>query len=244
MSTHTLRRRIAGAVATAAVFGTGLAVPTITEAGPASAAECNQTSLTKRSDAFADYIFQKSVPAQVGEGTSVTYSVAVSTTGSGNPYVQKVRDLPATVLENVKPTVEVKAFTLIGGILGGGGAFGDLIEKSTVNPANVHQDRGGWRIDHTGYAVFAGKAFVAEFTYKLPSSIKAGTQFVSRGAAINATPAPTVTEVAVGAVCTNIRGQNAGEAISGSMDSNGLGSSDGQLSSTGGLGDIVGGMLS
>ncbi|WFN93944.1 hypothetical protein [Gordonia sihwensis] len=237
-----LVKRGAIVAAAAAVAGAGLtAAPAVTGAvGGASAATCKSESTEKRS-LVVDYSFQKSVPATVAQGGTVTYSLAVSTSSVGNPYVQKVWDVPPTALRDVKPVVKVKAFTLLGGILGGGGAFGPLINESTINPANVQKDGISWSIAHTGWAVFSGQAFVAEFSYQLPSSIRAGKQLTSGGATFNATPNPPLGHVDMPGLtaCTTVRAPNAGEAITGSLDSAGLGSSEGQLSSTGSLTDMI-----
>lgn len=236
--------RIVTAAAAAAVLGSGLtAVATTTGAGEASAACRNSTSMTKT--LIVDYIMQKSVAAQTAAGGNVVYSLAMSTTSVGNPYVQGVWDIPPTVLKDLKPAVSIKAFTLLGGILGGGGAFGNLIEEKPVNPADVIQDGISWRVRHTGYAVFAGQAFVAEYSYKLPDSIKAGTELKSGGATFLATPNPPLGYVEMSGLtaCTTIRSKNAGEAIGGSMEDNGFGSNEGGLSSTGSILDMIPGII-
>lgn len=241
-----LVKRGAIVAAAAAVAGAGLtAAPAVTGAvGGASAATCQSESTEKRS-LVVDYIFNKSVPAEVGQGSSVTYSISVSTTGIGNPYVQGVWDTPPTALRNVKPTVKVKAFTLIGGILGGGGAFDKLLQERAVAPGEIYQDGSSWRISHTGWAVFSGQAYSASFTYQLPSSVRAGQQLTSGGATVQATPNPPLGRVNMPnlTACTTVRAPNAGEAITGSLDSAGLGSSDGQLSSTGSLSDVLPGVI-
>ncbi|GAA2378525.1 MULTISPECIES: hypothetical protein [Gordonia] len=241
-----LVKRGAIVAAAAAVAGAGLtAAPAVTGAvGGASAATCQSESTETVSDAIIPsikYIFQKSAPAEVGQGASITYSISVSTTGAGNPYVQGVWDTPPAELRDVKPTVKVKAFTLLGGILGGGGAFDKLIQERAVAPGDVTKDNASWRISHTGWAIFAGQAYTASFTYQLPSSVRVGKQLTSGGAAVRGTPdwsigskqMPNLT------ACTTVRAPNAGEAITGSLDSAGLGSSEGQLSSTGSLTDMI-----
>lgn len=247
MSPRPLFRRLFGATAAAALVGVGLTgVGAMTGAGDASAAECKQSSSKTINTVLGiQYIFEKSAPAQVAKGGALSYSVAVSTTGLGNPYVQKVWDVPPTVLKDVKPTVKVKSFTLVGGILGGGGAFGNLINENVVKPSDVYKDGISWRISHTGWAVFSGKAFVAEFTYTLPSDIGVGTQLTSGGATVNATPQPPLGHVEMGELkaCTTVRAPNAGEMVTGSLDENGLGSSEGQLSSTGSVGDMLPGII-
>ncbi|MGB6246220.1 hypothetical protein [Gordonia sp. (in: high G+C Gram-positive bacteria)] len=244
MSPRSLRNRLAGIAAAAAVVGVGLvAVPTPV-AGTAAAAECRSSSSETKS-LIVPYGFQKSVPGMVAEGGTVSYSLSVSTESIGNPYVQGVWDIPPTVLKDVKPVVKIKSYTLVGGILGGGGALGPLINQNTVNPADVKQDGISWKVKHTGWAVFAGKSFTAEFTYKLPKTVSVGTQLQSGGAAFEATPKPPLgyLEFPNLTACTTVRGQNAGESIGGSLDDNGLGSAEGQLSSTGSLADMIPGII-
>lgn len=245
MSKSTLRTRAISIAAAAAIAGGALAVaPTITTTGDASAATCQSTSTVKKT-LLVDYIFQKSVPTSVGLGTSVTYSLSVSTNSVGNPYVQDVWDTPPTQLKGVKPTVKVKSYTLLGGILGGGGAFGNLIKEVTVDPGDVHADGDRWQISHTGWSVVAGQAYTAEFTYLLPKSISAGAKLTSGGAAFQATPKPPLGYVNLSdlTACTTVRAPNAGEAALGSLDKNGLGSAEGQLSSTGSMADILPGLI-
>ncbi|GAA3950917.1 hypothetical protein [Gordonia caeni] len=245
MSPHPLRHRVVSAAAAAAMAGVGLVgISATTGAGTASAAECKQES-TQKKTLIVDYLFNKSVPASVGQGTEVTYTIAVSTTSIGNPYVQGVWDTPPTALKDVKPTVKVEAFTLVGGILGGGGAFGKLLQEKAVAPGEVHKDGSSWRINHTGWAIYSGQAYAAKYTYKLPSSIRPGAQLTSGGANVQATPSPPLGRVNMPnlTACTTVRAPNAGEAVLGSLDSAGLGSAEGQLSSTGSLNDVLPGII-
>lgn len=245
MSPRPLRHRVISAAAAAAMVGVGLVgLSATTGAGTASAAECKQSTTVKKS-LIVDYIFDKSVPAQVGQGTEVTYSIAVSTTSIGNPYVQGVWDTPPAALKDVKPTVKVEAFTLLGGILGGGGAFGKLLQEKAVAPGSIHRDGNSWKINHTGWSIYSGQAYVAKFSYQLPSSIRPGTQLTSGGASVQATPKPPLGHVNMPnlTACTTVRAPNAGEAVLGSLDSAGLGSAEGQLSSTGSLNDVLPGII-
>ncbi|WP_353109766.1 hypothetical protein [Gordonia sp. (in: high G+C Gram-positive bacteria)] len=239
------RHRLVSLAAAAAVAGAGLtaAVAAPTQ-GTADAAACvNEHSVKKT--LIVNYGLTKSVPGTVGQGQPITYSLSVTTDSIGNPYVQGVWDIPPKELQSVKPTVKIKAFTLIGGILGGGGAFGKLINEETVPPAEVIKDGTSWKISHTGWAVFSGQSFTAEFTYKPPASYTAGKQITSGGAAFKATPAPPLGYLELGQLtaCTTVRAPNAGEAVLGSLDSAGLGSAEGQLSSTGSLVDIIPGLI-
>lgn len=243
MSQRTLRARAVSIAAAAAIAGGGLAVvPTVT-AGTAAAAECKQEATVEK-NLVVKYRYLASVPAQAAQGRTVTYSVSMAVdSGFAAPYVQNVWNQPPTQLKGVKPTVKVKAYTLVGGILGGAGALGNLIQESSVDPGGVVNDKGWWKISHQGWAVKASQSLTAEFTYVLPASIKPGAQLTSPNSAVHATPNPPNGYVEIGAVCTTVRAPNAGEAALGSLDKNGLGSAEGQLSSTGSLTDIIPGVI-
>lgn len=239
-------RRAVTAAAAASVLASGLvgvaATPGVV--GSADAAECRSTS-NQKFTYVVDYGLQKSVTPTVAQGGTVKYSLSVSTNGAGNPYVQDVWDIPPTVLRDVKPTVRIQAFTLLGGILGGGGFVGNMLQDHAVSPNDVKREGNTWKASHTGYAVFAGKAFTAEFSYKLPKSVKVGTQLTSGGAIFQATPAPPLgyTNLPKLTACTTVRAPNLGESVLGSLDDNGLGSAEGQLSSTGSLNDLLPGII-
>ncbi len=245
MTHASMRHRLVSLAAAAAVVGAGLtaAVAAPTQ-GVADAATCKSESTEKRT-LIVDYGFMKSVPAEIGQGQPITYSLSLSTSSIGNPYVQGVWDVPPKELVDVKPVVKLKKFTLLGGILGGGGAFGKLVNEETVAPANVIKDGRSWKVSHTGIAIFSGSAFTAEFTYKPPASYIAGKQVTSGGAAFQATPKPPLGYLEFGdmTACFTVRAPNAGEAVLGSLDSSGLGSAEGQLSSTGSLTDIIPGVI-
>ncbi|GEE01972.1 hypothetical protein nbrc107696_24180 [Gordonia spumicola] len=241
-----MRRRLATIAAAAAVVGAGLtAVPALPGVvGDAGAATCNNETTVKKT-LIVDYAFTKSIPKEVGQGQPLVYSLSLTTNSIGNPYVQGVWDIPPKELRDVKPTVKVKAFTMVGGIIGGGGAFGKLINETVIPPNSVLKDGISWKISHTGWAVFSGQSFTAEFSYAPPASYIAGKQVTSGGATFQATPAPPLGYVEMGQLtaCTTVRAPNAGEAVLGSLDSAGLGSKEGQLSSTGSLVDIIPGLI-
>ncbi|MFC0316349.1 hypothetical protein ACFQNE_16500 [Gordonia phosphorivorans] len=242
---RTISRRLISVAASAAVLGGGLTgVATTTGVGTADAATCKSSS-TKKYTLVVDYGFEKAVKGRAVAGGTVTYALSLSTNSAGNPYVQDVWDTPPTALKGVKPTVKVKAFTLIGGILGGGGAFGGLIEETPISPGAVKADGDRWKISHTGWAVFSSRAFTAEYTYEIPSKVLPGTKLTSGGAAFQATPKPPLGYVNMPdmTACTTVKVPNAGEAILGSMDMAGLGSSEGQLSSAGSLNDLLPGII-
>ncbi|MGB3696407.1 MAG: hypothetical protein WBA05_03130 [Gordonia sp. (in: high G+C Gram-positive bacteria)] len=248
MSPRSLRTRLVSVAAAAAIAGGGLAVAPSPVAGTAAAAECKASSTYTVSDAVIPsikYIFEKSTDAKVAQGTAVKYTIAASTTGAGNPYIQGVWDTPPAALRDVKPTVKVKSFTLLGGILGGGGIFGNLIQEKTIDPVGVVKDGDSWKISHTGWAIFASEAYTAEFTYALPSDVGVGKQLTSGGATVKGTPDWSIATLRMPnlTACTTVRGQNAGESIGGSLDDNGLGSAEGQLSSTGSLADMIPGIV-
>ncbi|MCK0438632.1 hypothetical protein MUG78_03905 [Gordonia alkaliphila] len=75
--------------------------------------------------------------------------------------------------------------------------------------------------------------------------MKAGTELTSFGAKFRATPNPPLGTVEFPnmTACTKVRTPNAGEAVLGSLDSAGLGSAEGQLSSTGSLNDLLPGII-
>ncbi len=244
MSPISLRNRLISVGAAAAVITSGLVGVAVTQGVGTAAAACNQTS-TQKKTLIVDYNFEKTVRGNVAEGGIVKYGLSLSTTSVGNPYVQGVWDIPPVALRNVKPTVKIQAFTLLSGVVGGGSFLGDMLEEHPIAPADVVKDGISWRVRHTGWAVFSGKAFTAEFAYQLPADIKAGTELQSGGATFQATPAPPLGYVEMPGLtaCTTVRAPNAGEAILGSLDDNGLGSAEGQLSSTGSLNDMLPGII-
>lgn len=242
---RTYSRRLISVAASVAVLGAGLTgVAATTGVGTAAAADCKQEVgrvLTGPAGLIKYGVQKKVLQHEVGVGEVVTYQDSVSTE-NGNPYVYDVWDSPPAELLDVKPTVKVKRFTLLGEILGGGGQLGSLLETINVPDADVKKTGTSWHIRYAGgWAVFPGRSMTAEYTYKLPSNIKAGTELRSGGVDFY-TSVPGEIKNPGWSVCTKVRGKNLGEQIGGSMDSNGLGSSDGQLSSAGGLGDIVSGL--
>lgn len=245
MSPTTLRNRLIGTGMAAAIAAAGLAgVAATAGTGVASAADCKQTSSAKKS-LMVDYNFEKTVRGTVAQGGVVKYALTLGTTGVGNPYVQAVTDLPPAALRNVKPTVKIQAFTLLSGVVGGGSFLGNMLEEHPIAPGDVQKSGDGWKVSHTGWAVFAGKAFTAEFSYQLPSSIRIGTDLQSGGAKFQATPQPPLGAVDLPnlTACTTVRAPNPGEAILGGLDATGLGSAEGQLSSTGSLNDLLPGII-
>ncbi|MBL1078692.1 hypothetical protein JK358_30245 [Nocardia sp. 2] len=159
----------------------------------------------------------------IGLGTTVTYKIVVGTTGIGNPYVNTITDFPPTGLgAPVKTTITAYH-------LGGG----QRTEDVTPTP-----NAGGWKVTSTGWFVNSGNPVTMTITYPVPDNLGSGKQVTSGGVGVAGTVGvgnemPNLT------ACFTTRGANAGETVIGSLGDNGLGSNDGQLSSTGSFSDII-----
>lgn len=232
MSTTATRQRLIGAAAALTLLGAGLAAGT----GTSAAAVCKPSTTVTKKDASTlgvTHNFEKATDPKVGAGAQVIYRIRIGTTGIGNPYVNTVTDYPPSELAGVKPKVRVTALTLLGGILGQTGT------PSIVDPI---KNQSGWKVTNTGWFVNASHVLQLEYTYKLPTSLLPGKQLTSGGIGVAGT-------VGIGGdfdkvtACTTIRPPNAGEAITGSLEGAGLGSSDGQLSSTGSIADLLPGII-
>ncbi|MFE3546542.1 hypothetical protein ACFXK0_26565 [Nocardia sp. NPDC059177] len=222
--------RIAAGVATTALVvagvGVGLGTGVATAAG-----SCDVRSHATKQDASTvgvTHVYDKIASAeQIGVGTTVTYQVVVGTTGIGNPYVNTITDYPPTGFgAPIKTTIT--AYHAIGG---------QVTEDVTAEP-----NGGGWKVTSTGWFVNSGNPVTMTITYPVPSSVKAGQQITSGGVGVAGTVGvgtnlPNLT------ACFTARSANAGETVIGSLGDNGLGSSDGQLSSTGSLSDIISDVL-
>jgi hypothetical protein len=228
MSSNTVRR--IAALAAAAALPAGLLMAGA-GAGVASAADpvCAQSSHDTKSDwstVWVTHTYDKSVGVtEAAAGTNVTYKIVVGTTGIGNPYVNTIRDYPPAGFGR-PVSVKVTAYHF---------AQGQTTEEVTPDETGD----GGWRASSTGWFVNSGNPVTAEFTYKIPDNIAGGTKVTSGGIDISGT-------VGVGArrenltACFNVRAKNPGEAVLGSMDGAGLGSTEGQMSSTGSVSDVLG----
>ncbi|MFD4182698.1 hypothetical protein [Rhodococcus sp. NPDC058514] len=225
---NTPMRRAAAVAASAALVATGLTVGL--GAGVASAADCNQTAHASKKDISTVGIthnYDKTVSAaQASGGTEITYKSVIGTTGIGNPYLNTFIDYPpAGFAAPVK--AQVSAYTLIAG------------GQHTDDVTPVPNGDGGYKITNTGWFINASNPVTVEFTYKVPNDVPVGGQVVSGGIHTNGT-------VGIGenlpglTTCFTGRIANPGEAVTGSLDIGGLGSDEGQLSSTGSISDVLG----
>ncbi|AQA23795.1 hypothetical protein BTZ20_3742 [Rhodococcus sp. MTM3W5.2] len=226
MQSNTARRIAALAAVTvlpAGLLGVGAGVAN------AEDSDCAQSSHDTKNDPSTVWIthtYDKSVAAaEFAAGTNVTYKIVVGTTSIGNPYVNTIRDYPPAGFG--KPvSVKVTAFHLIGG-------------QKTEDVTPDETDDGGWRASSTGWFVNSGNPVTAEFTYRVPDRAATGAAITSGGIDVSGT-------VGVGArrenlsACFKVRGKNPGEATLGSMDGAGVGSTEGQLSSTGSIDEVLG----
>lgn len=237
MSRVPTHRRLLSAVAAATVLGAGLvSVAATTGSGTASAAECRAKSTATKKDISTvgiTHTYEKSTTPDIGPGAELTYTIRIGTTGIGNPYVNTVSDHPPVELRDVKPKVRVTALTLIGGILGQTGT------PSLVDPT---KNGNSWKVTNAGWFVNATHSVQFEYIYKLPSNLTQGKQITSGGVGVAGTVGVS-NELPGLTACTTVRPPNAGEVVLGSLDSAGLGSADGQLSSTGSLEDMLPGII-
>lgn len=217
-------RRIA-ALAAAATLPTvvlGFGVGTANAANP----DCKQSSQSWKQDwstVGVTHTYDKSTVAEAAAGTDITYKIVVGTTGIGNPYVNSVWDYPPAGFG--KPTAKVTAYHFPGG-------------QQTEDVTPVQNDDGSWSVNSTGWFVNSGNPVTAEFTYRIPAGAQTGVSILSGGAAVGGTVGvgTTITDLTA---CFTVREKNAGESTLGSMDGAGLGSTEGQLSSTGSLSDFT-----
>ncbi|MEV0058590.1 hypothetical protein ACFWM1_06560 [Nocardia sp. NPDC058379] len=222
--------RITAGVATTAlvVAGVGVALGSGTAV---AAGSCSVTSHAEKRDASTvgiTHVYDKTASAeQIGVGTSVTYKVVVGTTGIGNPYVNTITDFPPVGFGAPTKTT-ITAYHAIGG---------QVTEDVTPEP-----NAGGWKVTSTGWFVNSGNPVTLTITYPVPDSVKAGQQVTSGGVGVAGTVGVS-NEMPGLTACFTARGANAGETVIGSLGDNGLGSSDGQLSSTGSLSDVISDVL-
>ncbi len=219
-------RRAAARAASAALVVTGLTVGL--GAGVAGAAECSQTShATKNniSTVWVTHTYDKTVTAsQAASGTEVTYKTVVGTSGIGNPYLSSIVDYPpAGFGAPVKATI--KRFTFPSGQ-----------DTATVTPV---PSGSGYKVSSPGISINSSNPVTLEMTYRVPDDLPVGSTVTSGGIKTGGTVGigenlPNLT------ACFTVREPNAGEAVTGSLDSGGLGSSEGQLSSTGSISEVLG----
>ncbi|MEV6068886.1 hypothetical protein AB0L82_20235 [Nocardia sp. NPDC052001] len=223
--------RLAAGIAASTLIVAGAGVALGTGVATADTATCSVTSHDTKKDISTvgiTHVYDKTASAeQIGVGTTVTYTIVVGTTSIGNPYVNTITDYPPTgFAAPVKTTIT--AYHAIGGQ-----------KEETVTP---EPNAGGWKVTSTGWFVNSGNPVTMKITYNVPASVKQGQMITSGGIGVAGT-------VGVGAnfpnltACFTARAANPGESVQGSLSNNGLGSSDGQLSSTGSVTDILTGVL-
>ncbi len=227
---RTSLRRTAAVVASAALVAGGVTVGVGLSAGTAAAAPvCQQSSNTTKNDVSTwgvTHTYSKTVDVtEAASGNEVTYTTVVGTTGIGNPYVNRITDYPPAGF-GAPVKARVTAFHALPG--------SQITE--TVTPT---KNGTGWDATSTGWFVNSGNPVTLEITYVVPDGVKAGDLVTSGGISTGGTVGvdadfPSLTS------CFTGRGKNAGEAVSGSLDTAGLGSADGQLSSTGSISDVLG----
>ncbi|MFF0817963.1 hypothetical protein ACFYVR_22775 [Rhodococcus sp. NPDC003318] len=227
MSRSSLRRAAAAIAAGALVVG-GATVSLGLGTGVASAQTCAQSSHAEKNNASTVWIthnYDRSVNVtEAAAGTQVTYKTVIGTTSIGNPYVNTITDYPpAGFGAPVKSTIT--AYHVIGG---------QQAEDVTGTP-----NGDGWKYTSTGWFVNVGNPVTLETTYVVPSNATPGSTITSGGIGVAGTGGVS-NELPDLTACFTVRIPNAGEAVTGSLDTAGLGSSEGQLSSTGSISDVLG----
>ncbi|GAB0101106.1 hypothetical protein JMUB6875_00700 [Nocardia sp. JMUB6875] len=219
-------RRAAAIVSAAAMVSAGLSVITL-ESSAASAATCSQTSHAEKRDASTVGItmtYDKSVNGDsIGVGTTATYKIVVGTTGIGNPYVNTITDFPPSGF-GTPLSASVTAYHL---------GTGQRTEAVTPEP-----NAGGWKVTSTGWFVNSGNPVTYTVTYRVPTNLSGGQQVTSGGVGVAGTVGVS-NELPNLTACFTARPNTVGESALGSLNNNGLGSSDGQTSSTGSISDII-----
>ncbi|MFD1814433.1 hypothetical protein [Rhodococcus gannanensis] len=228
MSRSPMRRTAAAVAAGALVLG-GATVSVGLGTGVASAqTACAQSSHAEKGPNLetwgVKHSYDRSVNVtEAASGSQVTYKTIVSTSGIGNPYVNTLVDTPPAGF-GAPVSAKLTVFHAIGGL------------KTVDVPAIP--DGNSFKFTHTGWFVNSGNPLTLETTYVVPSAA-AGTAITSGGFKVAGTVGvdnnmPNLT------ACFTMRAPNPGEATLGSLDSAGLGSEEGQLSSTGSVSDILG----
>lgn len=220
-------RRAAAIVSAAAMVFAGLSVTTV-ETGVASAdTACSVTSHATKNDISTVGItmtYDKTVnQGSIGVGTTATYTIVIGTTGIGNPYVNTITDYPPAGF-GAPISASITAYHL---------GLGEQTANVTPEP-----NAGGWKVTNTGWFVNSGNPLTYTVKYAVPANLSAGQQITSGGIGVAGTVGvsnnlPNLT------ACFTARANTVGEDLLGSLGNNGLGSSDGQLSSTGSVSDII-----
>lgn len=218
------------AAATLVISGAGIALgtaPATADTTPPSSS-CVQTQHVDYNPGISSFwvthTYDKSVDVSTAAaGTLVTYKIVVGTTSVGNPYVNRINDFPPPGFD--KPVKAVVTAYHAG--------TGEQAVEVTPEP-----DFGGWMVTSTGWFVNSGYPVTAEFTYRVPASVTEGQQVLSGGIGVGGTVGVGSNQPGMG-VCFTARGANPGEALLGSLDQGGFGSSQNQLSSTGSVTDTI-----
>ena len=230
MSRPSMRQAVA-TTASLALIAAGVTVGIGT--GIASAAPaCQQTSNASKNNPSTVWIthnYSKTVTEkEVAAGTEVTYKTVVGTTSIGNPYVNTITDYPPAGF-GAPVSASVTAYHAIGG------------QKSeAVTPV---ANGTGYSVRSTGWFVNSGNPVTLDITYKVPAGVNVGDTITSGGIGVAGTVGIEEWLPNLNA-CFTVRAKNAGESATGSLDGAGLGSSDGQMSSTGSISDVLGDTIS
>ncbi|NMM85177.1 hypothetical protein B2J88_12485 [Rhodococcus sp. SRB_17] len=230
MSRTSVRRAVA-TTASLTLIAAGVTVGM--GAGIASAAPtCEQSSSAFKKDAStwgATHSYSKSLPEkEAAAGTEVTYKSVVGTEG-GLPLVYSITDYPPANF-GAPVSAKVTALHAIGGV------------KSEI--VDFTPNGTGFKVANAlGWSVNSGNPAILEMTYLVPEGAALGDQITSGGMGATGTIGIDNTLPDVNS-CFTVRGKNAGESVSGSLDGAGLGSSDGNMSSTGSLSDFIGDVIS
>ncbi|MGW4481007.1 hypothetical protein [Rhodococcus triatomae] len=231
MSRSPIRRVVAAAAAGALVLG-GATVSLGLGAGAAGAQEaqtCSQTSQAVKGPTLetigATHTYDRSVnTVETTAGQQVTYKTVVSSKG-GLPVVTSIKEVPPTGF----------AAPVSARLTYNGGAAG---------PIQALPDGNGYKISASalGWLVTSGKPLTLETTYVVPETVTPGSTVTDAGIKVGGTVGidndlPDLTS------CFSIRLPNVGEAVLSVADATGLGSEEGQLSSTGSVSDILGDAL-
>lgn len=222
--------RIPALVASTALLSAGLSVGL--SAGTAAADEgCSVRSYATKKDISTvgiTHTYEKIASSDsIGIGTTVTYKVIVGTTGIGNPYVNTITDFPPAGFGAPVKT-SVTAYHA---------GSGQRTEDVTASP-----NAGGWKVTSTGWFVNSGNPVTLNITYPVPDNLRSGQQITTGGVGVAGTVGVS-NELPNLTACFTARGANPGESVLGSMGDNGLGSSEGQLSSTGSFSDVLADVL-
>lgn len=227
MSRSSMRRLAAAVAASALVLG-GATASLGLGAGVAAAQTCAQSSHAEKGPNLetwgVKHSYDRSVNvAEAAGGTQVTYKTVISTSGLGNPYVNTIVETPPAGF-GAPVSSKLTVFHAVGGL------------KTVDVPALV--DGSGYKFTSTGWFVNVSNPLTLETTYTVPSGTP-GSAVTSGGIKVDGTVGvdnnlPNLT------ACFTLRAPNPGEAVTGSLDMAGLGSADGQLSSTGSISDILG----